>query len=153
MNFDNLNLIGIYQPRLAYAQSKTANILMSNQIENVYGVQGLHGLAVHPGCIRTRAQRYDDPAEVDAQIRGNPELLKVEKTVEQGAATTVWAAIGQVWEGKGGKYLEDMREGHETENVTLINGGYRNFAFDEQAEKRLWGVSCEMVGERDSDAV
>ena len=36
MNFDNLYLHGIYNGRLAYAQSKTANILMANQIGHLY---------------------------------------------------------------------------------------------------------------------
>ena len=27
----------------------------------------------------------------------------------QGAATTVWAAVGKVWEGKGGVFLEDCQ--------------------------------------------
>jgi len=31
------------------------------------------------------------------------------KTIPQGAATTVWAAIGKDLEGKGGKYLEDVK--------------------------------------------
>ena len=26
------------------------------------------------------------------------------------------------------------------------HGGYYPHAFDEEAEKKLWGVSCEMVG-------
>ena len=143
MNFENLNLKGIYDPRLAYSQSKTANILMANQIERLYGSRGLHALSVHPGCILTGLQKHDDPAYLRQRM---PELEKVLKSLEQGAATTVWAAVGKVWEGKGMKYLEDMREGHETETVSAITGGYRSFIFDEEAEKKLWDVSCEMVG-------
>ena len=144
MNFENLNLQGIYHPRLAYAQSKTANILMANQIERLYGGRRVHGLSVHPGCIRTGLQKHTDPVELEKRITG--ELKQVEKNLTQGAATTVWAAVGKVWEGKGAKYLEDMREGHEVEEMGLITGGYKAHVFDEQAEKRLWEVSCEMVG-------
>ena len=34
-------------------------------------------------------------------------LFKTMKSPEQGAATTVWAAIGQEWEKKGGEYLAE----------------------------------------------
>lgn len=41
----------------AYGQSKTANIHMANQIERLYGSQGLHGLSLHPGGIHTGLRR------------------------------------------------------------------------------------------------
>ncbi|MCJ1231845.1 hypothetical protein MMC12_008524 [Toensbergia leucococca] len=149
MHFDNLNLKGIYTPRLAYAQSKTANILMANQIERVYGARGLHALAVQPGAIRTGLQKYDDPVEFQSRL--TPELLKIEKSQAQGAATTVWAAVGKVWEGKGAKYLEDMRAGQPADQPGILSGGYKEYAFDEEAEKRLWEVSRQMVGMNDTE--
>ena len=36
-----------------------------------------------------------------------PAMLSAKKSPEQGAATTIWAAVGKQWEGKGGKFLED----------------------------------------------
>ena len=48
--------------------------------------------------------------EFVAQIMANPELVKILKSPEQGAATTIYAAISKEWEGKGGKYLEDAEE-------------------------------------------
>jgi NAD(P)-dependent dehydrogenase (short-subunit alcohol dehydrogenase family) len=144
MHFDNPNLKGEYDGRLAYAQSKTANILMANEIDRRYGTRGLHGLSVHPGCIRTGLQRHDP---VGTQL--SQEVLQVEKSSAQGAATTVWAAVGKVWEGKGAKYLEDMREGQPAEKPNVTTGGYRTFVFDEGAMKKLWELSCEMVGVSD----
>ena len=49
IHFDNLNLEGAYDPGVAYAQSKVANIYMANEIESRYGSSGLHGLSLHPG--------------------------------------------------------------------------------------------------------
>ena len=50
IHFDNINLEnGIYDPGLAYGQSKLANIYMANEIETRYGSQGIHGLSLHPG--------------------------------------------------------------------------------------------------------
>ena len=119
---------------------------MANQIERLYGKEGLHALSVQPGGIRSRAQRYDKPEELAKRL---PEVKQVLKTQPQGAATQVWASVGKVWEGIGGKYLEDCREGVEVEEVSLFAGGYMPFAFDEEAEKKLWKVSCEMVCVKD----
>ena len=146
MHFDNLNLTGAYNDRIAYAQSKTANILMANEVDRLYGARGLHALSVHPGCIRTALQRHNPlPSQLPAG------LLQVEKSSAQGAATQVWAAVGKVWEGKGAKYLEDMTEGRPVDEPDIVTGGYKTFVFDEGAMRRLWKVSCEMVGVTDTD--
>jgi NAD(P)-dependent dehydrogenase (short-subunit alcohol dehydrogenase family) len=132
-----LNLIGIYTPRLGYAQSKTANILMANEIERKYGLKGLHALSVQPGVILTRAQRFDDPEEIKTML-AQPKMRNVLKSVEQGAATQVWAAVGKVWEGRGGVVLKDCGVARETaDEVPMFEGGYAGFVFDEVAEKRL----------------
>ena len=69
------------------------------------------------------------------------------KTVEQGAATSVWAATAPELEGQGALYLEDchiakLRSGPADE------GGYEAYALDPELAKKLWAVSEEMVGER-----
>jgi len=73
-------------------------------------------------------------------------LKHILKSTAQGAATTVWAAVGKELERKGAEYLEDCATGHEAVGDNVLNGGYAPFAFDEKAEKKLWGMSCEMVG-------
>ncbi|KAJ8130388.1 hypothetical protein O1611_g3241 [Lasiodiplodia mahajangana] len=148
INFDNPNLEGVYNPRLAYSQSKTADILMANQIERLYGPLGIHGLSVHPGCIITNLQKHDirTPEERDEYLRSNPVLQKILKSTAQGAATQVWAAVAKVWEGKGAIYLEECREGHECEEPDLLNGGYKAYVFDKEAEEKLWDMSCQLVG-------
>ncbi|KAI1746706.1 putative short-chain dehydrogenase [Xylaria castorea] len=148
IHFDNPNLEGVYDPRLAYSQSKTANILMANQIERLYGPLGIHGLSVHPGCISTNLQRYDlrTPEERDNYLRGNPVLQKVLKSTAQGAATQVWAAVAKIWEGQGAVYLEDCRKGHECDEPDVLNGGYKAYVFDKEAEEMLWDMSCRLVG-------
>jgi len=148
VHLDNPNLSGIYTPPLGYAQSKTANILMTNYISRHYGPNGLQGLAVHPGCMRSGAQRYDPPGYVDQAMLARPDLKAVEKTLEQGAAPTVWAALSPALEGVGGVYIEECRIGHLSENPTLLEGGVRGYCFDEGLEEGLWRVSEEMVGLR-----
>ncbi|KAI1295945.1 putative short-chain dehydrogenase [Xylaria venustula] len=148
IHFDNPNLDGIYAPRLAYSQSKTANILMANQIERLYGPLGVHGLSVHPGCIITNLQKqqFSTQEERDNFVRSNPVLQKVLKSTAQGAATQVWAAVAKVWEGRGAVYLEDCRIGHECEEPDMLTGGYKAFVFDQEAEEKLWDLSNQLVG-------
>ncbi|THC89690.1 hypothetical protein EYZ11_010865 [Aspergillus tanneri] len=100
---------GGYDPWNAYAQSKTANIYMANEIERRYGSQGLHATSSHPGLVATPIGKYLPTQHVEAMMQ-NKALLKILKSPEQGAATIIWAAIGREWEGIGGKYLADCAE-------------------------------------------
>lgn len=83
-----------------YGQSKTANIYMANQIERLYGSKGLHANSLMPGGILTGLQAHVS-ADLVKAWDGFPGM----KSPEQGAATTVLAAVGKEWEGVGGKYL------------------------------------------------
>jgi NAD(P)-dependent dehydrogenase (short-subunit alcohol dehydrogenase family) len=143
---NNLMLTGEYEPNQGYANSKTANIYFANEIERRYGNRGLHALSLHPGGIWTGLQVHT-PAETIQAFKANEALAKYMKSVEQGAATTVWAAVGKVWEGKGGRYLDDCQicppapEGH-----TLFEPGYAKWAYSPENEAKLWKLSNEWVG-------
>lgn len=141
--FDNLNLKGIYTPDIGYAQSKTALIHMSNEIERLYGAKGLHSLSLCPGGVLGGAQQFDDPEKTRVRVEQVRHLLK---STAQGAATTVWAAVGKVWEGKGGKFLQNCGERGVLEEDSAGSIGYAPYAFDEGAEKKLWKMSCGLVG-------
>ncbi|OJJ49117.1 hypothetical protein ASPZODRAFT_60314 [Penicilliopsis zonata CBS 506.65] len=135
---------------LAYAQSKTANIYMMNEIERRYGPRGLHGLSVHPGEIFTGLQKFVSQELLDEWHK--PEMIRFVKSVEQGAATTVLAAVGRQWEGKGGVYLEDCQEGKPVEpGYQKGDPGYAEHAFDSGNERRLWDESLLMTGILNSD--
>lgn len=144
IHWGNFNMDGEYDPWAAYAQAKTANILMVNGIERRYGSQNLHGLAVHPGGIWTPLQRHLSEEEV-AQFK-NPTVEASMKTPEQGAATSVYAAVSKEFEGKGRVYLEDAGSwGLAQPNATLVDRGHAPHAFDEEAEDRLWVESSKIV--------
>lgn len=147
IDFDNINYDtpGTYSPFVAYAQSKTANIYMANYIERHYSKLGLHGIAVHPGGIWTGLGTHL-PEEQMAFMKSDKDLAKIMKTPEQGASTTVLAAVGKEYEGRGRLYLEDAGEwGLVKEGYTTIDHGYEKHAFNEELEDRLWRVSCELV--------
>lgn len=91
----------------------------------------------------TELGRHMDPGAMEKFM--TPELRLSIKSPEQGAATTVWAAIGKEWEGKGGKYLNDCTVAG-TPKDGEVNLGYAPHAYDEEAAKKLWEVSMQLVG-------
>ncbi|KAJ4176385.1 hypothetical protein NW767_015472 [Fusarium falciforme] len=145
---DNYNFQkGGYTPWSAYGQSKTANIYMANEIERRYGSQGLHALSLHPGTIETNLMRHIPDVELEGYA-GNQDVKKLSKSPSQGAATTVWAAIGKEWEGKGGRYLADVAEAEAWENDgdALLSARYAKHAYNPELEGRLWEDSLKLVG-------
>ena len=152
VRFDNLNFepqgSGAYNAWGAYGQSKTANIYFTSYIERYYGAQNLHGMALHPGGISTGLQVHVS----DEQKKGwdNDAVRKGMKSPEQGAATSVWGAVAKVLEGKGRLWLEDCQTcGPQPDPPGNFDIGFAPWAFDEEAEDRLWQVSNELVGVKD----
>ena len=70
------------------------------------------------------------------------------KTVQQGAATAVWAAVSEDLEGIGGVYLEDCDIAVIVPNGSSAPFGVRPWALDEEAAERLWRLCEEMTGIR-----
>jgi NAD(P)-dependent dehydrogenase (short-subunit alcohol dehydrogenase family) len=135
-----------YNDWVSYRQSKTANIYMANKIERHYSSRGLHATSVHPGMIATALLRYIDPAMVEA-FKKDKKLYKSIKSPEQGAATTVWAAIGQDWEKKGGEYLANCgKTTRGNDNHKINSVGFTGHAYDAEKEAQLWKDSLKMVG-------
>ncbi|KAI1107091.1 short-chain dehydrogenase [Jackrogersella minutella] len=146
VHFDNLNFDGEYSGWPAYGQSKTANIYMATQIERLYGAQGLHGYSLSPGSFPSpNLQKYvvDDMAAATVDAR----MSKYFTNVEQGCATSVYAAISKDLEGKGGLYLEGASiAGPVPEGFDRVEYGYGEWAFNKENEEKLWEVSKKLVG-------
>ena len=138
---------GGYHYTPAYANSKLANIYMATELDRRYGHRGLHATSLHPGGINTSLSRHLGPEFVE-KIVNNKDIAKILKTAEQGAATTVLAAVGKEWENKGGRYLEDCREAERGEDDNnAFSPGYLSHTYDPEAEKRLWEDSLKIVGQ------
>ncbi|KAJ6096231.1 hypothetical protein N7486_006977 [Penicillium sp. IBT 16267x] len=144
---DNYNFQkGGYDPWVSYAQSETANIYMANEIERRYGSRGLHATSLHPGGIATGLSKYIPEAEIAAMLEDQA-LVKTLKSPEQGAATTVWAAIGKEWENKGGKYLSNCAEAKGgTDDGNMEGADYVSHTYNPESEARLWEDSLKIVG-------
>ncbi|KAJ4146736.1 hypothetical protein BFJ70_g6380 [Fusarium oxysporum] len=137
-----------YDPWTAYGQSKTANIYLANEIERRYGSKGLHALSLHPGIIQTNLSQYLSK-EVLESLAGNESLNKSMKSVPQGAATTLYAALSKEWEGRSGKYLSNLAEEEPADTTgdwLQSEVGYAPWAYDEEAARKLWEESNKMVG-------
>ena len=132
-----------YEPWAAYGQSKSGNALLAVELTTRLGRLGVTANSVHPGGIMTNLQRHMDPdmprkmGWVDEDGTINPRF----KTVEQGAATTVWAAVGTELDGLGGHYLEDCQIAEPSEDATAMTG-VRAWALDASAAAALWHL-CE----------
>ncbi|KAI9897207.1 hypothetical protein N3K66_008229 [Trichothecium roseum] len=137
---------GGYSQEVAYARSKLTNIYMANELDRRYGHKGLRATSVHPGGIITEISRHMDSQFVPTLMKSE-HVVKTLKSAEQGAATTVLAAVGKAWEDRGGRYLEDCGEAERGEDDNLGFGpGYVEQTYDPSDEARLWEDSLEIVG-------
>ena len=97
-----------YDKWQAYGESKTANVLFSVGLNLRVSERGVRAFAVHPGMIMTNLARHLEAADITALTdRSSSSEPLVFKTLEQGAATTLWAATTPDLAFEGGQYLED----------------------------------------------
>jgi NAD(P)-dependent dehydrogenase (short-subunit alcohol dehydrogenase family) len=127
-----------YDKMIAYGQSKTANILFAVEVDRRYQRDGIRAFAVHPGAIlETDLARHYDPEELKIVIERARRIGSF-KTVEQGAATTIWCATSPELEGHGGVYCENC-------DIALVKSegddGVRPYAIDPEIAQRLWAWS------------
>ncbi|KIW09361.1 uncharacterized protein PV09_00259 [Verruconis gallopava] len=155
INFENINLEGEYEPFKAYGQSKTANIWFANEIERRYGAKHLHATSVHPGGILSGLMVHVADTPEIKSLSKDPVALAYFKTPEQGAATSVYAALSEEWKNKGGKYLSDCVEqspfpSDASHWMSIADGdGYERWAYDPESEKKLWATSLKAVNIED----
>lgn len=135
----------------AYGRSKTANVLFAVELDRRLRNRNIRATALHPGGIMTELLRYtsaDMLQDMTARSARDSEdtagKLPAVKTVEQGAATTVWAAFVAPAEAIGGRYCEDC----DVAEPSGSGSGVRPFALDPQRARALWAKSEEMVAER-----
>ena len=131
----------------AYGQSKTANALFAVGFNARFKDRGVTANAVMPGGIMTPLQRHL-PREEMIAFGWMDEAGKVArgfKTTEQGASTSVWAAMGDELEGVGGLYLEDCAQAAPW-TADIPFRGVMPHAIDPEAADRLWTLSEKTTG-------
>jgi NAD(P)-dependent dehydrogenase (short-subunit alcohol dehydrogenase family) len=146
-----------YEPFVAYGRSKTANILFAVGFDRRHRERGVRAAAVHPGGILTELGRHMDPAQIEAMFKQINEQAAAEgkgpvqfKTVPQGAATSVWAALVASAEEVGAQYCENCHVSDAVPDdvpLGMLNEGVRGYALDPRNADALWKKSEELVGE------
>ena len=129
--FDNLDGAKGYKGWTFYGQSKLANLLFARELGKRLEGTGKRANALHPGVIATNLARHMNPIARIGLALGKPLVLK---TIPQGAATQVWAAVHPDAGALNGEYLKDC-------NVAKSSRQGR----DMELAAKLWKKSEEIV--------
>ncbi len=127
-----------YNPLLAYAQSKTACILLSVGIADRWADDGIVSNALNPGAIATNLQRHTGGLVTPEHLR---------KTPAQGAATSVLLAASPLMEGVSGRYFDNCREAPVRDaRPEIFPDGVPRYAIDHGNAARLWDLATDWMG-------
>jgi NAD(P)-dependent dehydrogenase (short-subunit alcohol dehydrogenase family) len=141
-----------YDKWKAYGQSKSANSLFAVALDKRGQEHGIRAFAVHPGGILTDLVRHMTEEELNSfgvyRENGVARVPERFKTVEQGAATTVWCAASPQLNGQGGVYCEDCDLAPIVPADSKLHSGVRPWAVDKTAADALWILSERLTSTR-----
>lgn len=139
--FDDIHFnFRFYDPWVAYGQSKSAVILFAVAANDRWAKEGITVNALNPGAIATNLQRH-----VGGVLKTAKEL---QKTPEQGAATSILLATAPFLENVGGHYFENCNEAATVEKRPADYNGVAPYALDKGNADRLWKASIELLGKK-----
>jgi NAD(P)-dependent dehydrogenase (short-subunit alcohol dehydrogenase family) len=136
-----------YDKWVAYGQSKTANALFALALDARGEMHRVRAFSVHPGAIVTDLMRSMSEEEKSAAIERSNAVSSL-KSVEQGAATSVWCATSGQLDGMGGVYCEDVDIAESAPADSTGVRGVRPWAINPEFAERLWSKSEEWTGAR-----
>ncbi|HEX3966317.1 MAG TPA: SDR family NAD(P)-dependent oxidoreductase [Trebonia sp.] len=135
--FDDLHFdFRPYDPLVAYGQSKTADALLAVEATRRWSGEGIYANALNPGAIATGLQKHTGGLKTPKELQ---------KTVPQGAATSVLLAASPLLDKVGGRYFEDC---NEAATVTRRPAGYAGvawYALDPANAERLWDTALSLL--------
>ena len=137
----------------SYGRSKSANIHFTQEIVRRYGDR-IQSFAVHPGVIMTELGRHLTPElmnEMTERVKSRATSSSQAKetgalpfkSVEEGAATQVWASVTENLSENNGAYLGDCQVGVEGGNPS--ESGYLPYIFNKDTAEALWSLSEKLV--------
>lgn len=137
-----------YDPQVAYAQSKTANSLFAVEATRLWASDGIVANAVNPGGVATGLQRNFTAQQKQSLDAAEAAGVFTYKTIQQGAATTMVAAVAPQFAHSGGHYLDDSQEAYTVPNdadLAQHPHGVKEWALDPALAERLWVVSTDLL--------
>ncbi|XP_070686194.1 retinol dehydrogenase 13-like [Pempheris klunzingeri] len=135
IHFDDIHSEKDYHPWRSYAQSKLANVLFTKELAQRLQGTGVTTYSLHPGVIRTELGRHLWPAlPLWKKVVYTP-LMFLIKSPTEGAQTTIYCAVEESLQNESGLYYSDCAP------KTVAPQ-----ALDDEAAKKLWGLSSTMVG-------
>ncbi|MFA6060308.1 MAG: SDR family NAD(P)-dependent oxidoreductase [Taibaiella sp.] len=159
-NFEDPNfLTREYETLQGYGQSKTANNLFAVELDYRGKTSGVRAFSVHPGSVIGTDLGRVAPMALFQQMgthdaNGNifPEVAAKLKTIQQGAATTVWCATSPQLNDIGGMYCENVEvaeldEGnieHRYDDPLTLRG-VKPYSLDEENAGKLWTLSEQLT--------
>ncbi|HTD94077.1 MAG TPA: SDR family NAD(P)-dependent oxidoreductase [Chitinophagaceae bacterium] len=159
-NFDDPNFMNReYETLQGYGQCKTANNLFAVELDHRGKAFGVRAFSLHPGSVNGTDLGRVAPMALFQQMGTHdangdifPEVVARLKTVEQGAATSVWCATSPQLNDIGGVYCEDadiaeLDEGnieHNYDNPSSLRG-VKPYSVDAENARKLWALSEEMT--------
>jgi NAD(P)-dependent dehydrogenase (short-subunit alcohol dehydrogenase family) len=135
-----------YDPWVAYAQSKSAVVLLAVEAARRWAPDGISANSCAPGSIHTNLQRHLDPATMRAlgalDDDGNLVTTDRFKSAAQGASTSVLLAASPLLEGVTGRYFEDNQEAEVVPGGPEPTGGVAEWSVDPDLASRLWDTAA-----------
>jgi len=136
INFDDLQGKQKYSGWQAYGQSKLANILFTYELARRLEGTDVTVNALHPGFVATNFGA-NNAGVLGTLVRRFMNLFSID--VETGAQTNIYLAASPEVEEVTGKYFVKQKAVASSGN-----------SYDETAAQRLWEISEEMTGVRES---
>lgn len=132
IRLDDLTLGNDYSDRLAYGQSKLANVLFANGLARRLVGTRITANSLHPGVINTEIDR-----DLGRLTQFGFKLLTAltGKTIEEGAATSCYVATSPLLGTTSGRYFEDC-------NAVSVAGSHHD---DHALANQLWDASEAMM--------
>jgi NAD(P)-dependent dehydrogenase (short-subunit alcohol dehydrogenase family) len=132
LHFDFLS----YDPLAAYGQSKTADVLLAVEATRRWSGAGIYANALNPGAIATGLQKHTGGLKTPKDRQ---------KTVPQGAATSVLLAASPLLDKVGGRYFEDCNEAATVTRRPADYAGVAWYALDPANAERLWETALGLL--------
>jgi NAD(P)-dependent dehydrogenase (short-subunit alcohol dehydrogenase family) len=134
INFNDLQSKRWYQGFRAYGQSKLANVLFTYELNRRRGGAAVAINAVHPGFVASNFGKNNSGV---VGLFMKPLFGLFGRSVEEGAATSVYLAVAAEVEGFSGGYFVDRQAVKSSP-----------LSYDQAVAQKLWDVSEELTNTR-----